>query len=126
MYQTNTAEFNLLEKLYRARLSAIPDADVFRLGLAPNKLYAGKIEIDRLKADGYLIEIPREKWIAVWITDLGFNNFKAYLDSIPLPVFVLPPEIVRFRELKQKLIGGTITVFEKAELSDLALKLISF
>mgnify|MGYP001575612868 CR=1 FL=1 len=124
MYIKNTPEFILLEKLYRAYKGAIDPSAPF-LGIAKNKFESTNAVISTLKIDGYLVEIPRERWIALWITLKGIADYEAFrVSDVPPPP---PPdlELDRAIVLKQKLIAGTITSAEKVELTDIILKRIS-
>lgn len=121
MYLKNTPEFILLEKLHRAYRGQ-GKKDNSSLGIAKVKFGAPDAAIAQLKLDGYLTEIPRERWTALWITSSGITDFEAFkLTDLPPPP---PPDLERDRALllRGKLKLRTITAEEKAELSDIILK----
>ena len=124
MYLKNTPEFDLLKKLYRSYKGQRDD--ISSLGIASHKFGAPASAIAQLKLDGYLSEIQRERWVALWITPLGLADYEAFkLSDVPPPP-PPDPEGDRVRELKAKLLGGTITETERSELINLALKRLFF
>lgn len=122
MYTKGSQEFILLEKLYRAFKGAVkPEAS--SLGIAANKFETTPAVIARLKEDGCLSEIPRERWVALWITDRGRLIYEKLIAPDAPVLQPLPPKVARLLELQKKHITKVITPEEKAELIDLFLEL---
>lgn len=111
--------------MYWVEKATDPDAKARALGIAHTKVEPDIAVVDRLVADGYLVKIKRERWMAIWITAKGTAEFGAHLASVKSSPTPVDPEKQRAMDLRDKLVAGTITSLEKVELIDLILKRIT-
>ena len=77
-------DFEVLVKLYEIRKATPPGAKTETLGLPMVKITGTKtsVKVDRLVLDGYAIKIKRPNWMAVWITQKGINEMRAFEEFI--------------------------------------------
>src|SRR3990167_765550 len=127
MYTKGTLEYNLLEKLYGLRLNYPVDflSEVEEKGLYWEKFQTTMKAVNTLEMNGQLRKISRDGRLAIWITNKGFVDWPTVkvVDQPPPP---RPVDLLKIRakELQQKLRDGTITDTEKAEYTELLLKVI--
>ena len=127
MYTKGTPEYNLLEKLYELRKNYPMDflSIVEEKGIYLEKLHTTIESAGTLLVNGHLKQVERDGRVAIWITDKGFADWPAIkVVDPPLPPRPVDLLKARAKELQQKLRDGTITAAEKAEYTELLLKVI--